>query len=1186
MLLPTLWLGAALALQSVALPTAAPASAPVPTPHFRHYGVNDGLPSSNIYTVVQDRQGFIWMGTRAGLVRFDGVSFEVFRHDPRDPTSLPGDDVSSVLADDHGRLWVGGEGSGINLFDPATGTFRHWLHVEGDGDSLAGNDPMALAQAADGPVWIGLYGAGLDRMTADGRFVHLRHVEGDPDSLASDNVLSLRAEDDGRVWIGTTAGLDVREADGRLRHVRFEGLARAPRIWRIDGDSSGLRAATSAGLFDIGADLVARRAYAGFVPDRNVMSSVRGTDGSLWVGGMDGLYWMGSDGRHRYFPQQRLLPGGQPGHLIWQVMRDHEGGLWLATQDGGIGYLSPDWQDFSRFSHVPDDADSLAGSRISALAADARGNLLVGGQAGQLDRLDTATGEVWHLAKKLGLASRSITTLASTDDGRLWVGLHDGLCLVDGDAIRCVAGPHLTGGVRWMAADAAGRAYISPPGEGVFRVDPASLAVTPVKLAQADSADRETSQLLRHGSVLWRGSRAGLSRLDADGTQFVDVAGVAHGPVSAFSVAGTDLWVARPEALEHYRLEHGSAHLQARVDAAHRWPGVVAKAVTVDAHGRVWMPSEVGLWRYDPRDGRFRQFGAADGLPSAEFTSDNLVRLADGTVYAGTLGGVAGFRPDVQHDRPRPPVLVLTRVSVRRDGRVTPLAFGRAPLEVEWSDRQLSVSARALSFIDPARNHYRFRLVGFDPDWVDTGTRGEREFTGLGAGEYRLEVQAAGPSGAWAGLRAPLLIRVAAPPWATPWAWLTYVLAALALGWLAFGAWKRRVEQRHRVQLADQQRVLAEQASAAKTRFLATLGHEIRTPMTGVLGMTELLQRTPMQERQSGYVDAIRRSGELLLKLVNDALDLARIEAGRLELEPAPLDPRALLHEVAELGAGLAARKGLRYDVDIADDVPARVLGDALRIKQILLNLSNNALKFTEHGGVRIDLRRVDDGLAFRVSDTGPGIPEASRARLFQRFEQVDGPQRQAGSGLGLAICRELVALMDGRVGLESKVAQGSSFEVWLPLRAVAATDAAAPVETVAATRSLQLLLVEDDATVAEVIRGLLEAQGHHVAHAPHGLAALGELERGRFDALLLDLDLPGVDGFRLAQMIREREGDGAHLPIVAVTARSGGDEETRARAAGMDGFLRKPLTGAQLAAELERIGASAPPDPGSGASP
>jgi signal transduction histidine kinase/streptogramin lyase len=1172
MLVTTLLLGAALASSP---PAAAPP--PVPTPQFRRYGVNDGLPSSNVYTLVQDAQGFIWMGTRAGLVRFDGVDFKVFRHDPRDPASLPGNDISSVLADSHGRLWAGGgDGTGLNLLEPETGRFRHWLHVKGDPDSLAGNDVMAMAQAGNGPLWIGLFGFGVDRMTADGTFVHLRHVDGDPSSLVSDIVLSLRAEDDGRLWIGTAAGLDLRDADGRLRHIRFAGLAKAPRVWHVDGGGGGTRAATSAGLFAVGDDDVARLIGDGFLPTRRVMSSARDSDGNLWVGGADGLYWMGADGRHRHFPQQSLRAGGQPGNLIWQVMYDREGGLWLATQDGGVGYLGPDWQDFTRFSHVPDQDNSLAGNRVRAVMADRDGTLLVGGQRGQLDRLDPATGDVEHLGPAAGIGpSGSVSALALADAGRVWVGLHDGLALLDGHGLRRVADSRLSGGVRWMATDAAGRAYASPPGSGVFRVDPATLAVTPITLPQTDEAGLETTQLLWHAGVLWRSGGAGLSRLDAQATRFVAVDGVARGPVNAFALAGDDLWLARSDALEHYRLQSGAARLLTRIDAGRGWPGLTARTMIVDAHGRVWMPAVAGLWRYDPATHAFRKFGVEDGLPSSEFTSDNLVRLADGTVYAGTLGGVLGFRPDRYEPPVRRPALVLTAASVRRDGRPVVLPLNGKALQLAWNDRQLSVSARALSYLDPIRNHYRFRLGGFDPDWVDTGTRGEREFTGLGPGDYQLQVQAAGPSGAWSGLSVPLAIHVAAPPWATPWAWLAYVLAAVLLAWLVSAAWRRRVEQRHRMQLANQQRQLAEQASAAKTQFLATLGHEIRTPMTGVLGMAELLSRTPLPSRQQAYVEAIGRSGALLLKLVNDALDLARIEAGRFELELAPLDPRALLHEVEQLEAGVAAHKHLAFAVACDADVPAHVLGDALRIKQILLNLVNNALKFTESGGVRVHACRAGDGLAFHVIDSGPGIAEASRDRLFGRFEQAESPQRQAGSGLGLAICRELVALMGGRIGLQSSMAQGSTFEVWLPLRETQVDPAPAPAAPPAPTRALQLLLVEDDATVAEVIGGLLEMQGHEVTHALNALAALADFEHASFDAVLLDLDLPGIDGFRVAQMIRQSGGAGRCVPIVAVTARSGGDEEARARAAGIDGFLRKPLTGAQLAAELERVGES-----------
>jgi len=344
--------------------------------------------------------------------------------------------------------------------------------------------------------------------------------------------------------------------------------------------------------------------------------------------------------------------------------------------------------------------------------------------------------------------------------------------------------------------------------------------------------------------------------------------------------------------------------------------------------------------------------------------------------------------------------------------------------------------------------------------------------------------------------------------------------------------------------------------------------------MTGVMGMAELLLSTRLDPLQHDYTRAMQRSGGMLLKLLNDALDLARIEAGRLELEPAPFSPRQLLEDVAQLEQGLAHARGIRFVLEVADDLPVQVVGDAVRIKQVLLNLANNALKFTERGHVTLRGERIADGLQFGISDTGPGIPEASQARLFQRFEQADGPQRAAGSGLGLAICRELVDMMGGSIELESRVGHGSTFRVRLPL-AEPAEPAPMPAP-LAGGGSHRLLLVEDDTIVAAVIRGLLEREGHHVVHVINGLAALAELAHASFEAVLLDLDLPGVDGFQVARLIRQREPDARHLPIIAVTARSGGRDEARAREAGMDGFLRKPVSGEQLAGALARILTSA----------
>ena len=240
----------------------------------------------------------------------------------------------------------------------------------------------------------------------------------------------------------------------------------------------------------------------------------------------------------------------------------------------------------------------------------------------------------------------------------------------------------------------------------------------------------------------------------------------------------------------------------------------------------------------------------------------------------------------------------------------------------------------------------------------------------------------------------------------------------------------------------QQQRALAEQASQAKTRFLATLGHEVRTPMTGVLGMTELLLGTPLEARQRGYAESIRNAGQHLLRLVNDTLDLARIEADKLQLEDIPFDLRALLQEVCQLLAPLAQAKGLAFHCDVADDLPRGLRGDAHRVRQILLNLGSNAIKFTERGEVVLRAAALpSQGVRLEVADTGTGLDAAQQARLFQRFEQAEGARtaaRYGGSGLGLAICRELAAAMGGTIGVDSVPGHGACFHVELPLPAAA----------------------------------------------------------------------------------------------------------------------------------------------------
>jgi signal transduction histidine kinase/CheY-like chemotaxis protein len=662
---------------------------------------------------------------------------------------------------------------------------------------------------------------------------------------------------------------------------------------------------------------------------------------------------------------------------------------------------------------------------------------------------------------------------------------------------------------------------------------------------------------------------------DVDADRFVPVPGLPQTPLGAFAHDQDGvLWLARVGVLEAYREQAGRYRRIERLDAAAGIPQVMFNGLTVDRRGILWAGSTRGLTRVDPVRRMVRVYGVHDGLPGQEILSGPVQRLQDGRLIVSASHGLVIFDPIALHPAGNAPPLVVDSITVRRasDHVALPLA---EPFQLEYGDRDLQVVARLSSYSNVQGHRYRFRLSDFDDDWVEVDASGARVFSQLPPGDYRLEVAGKTADNVWSQTQA-ITFTVAPPWWWTWWAigvWA--VLVMVLLGWIAL-AYRTRLRRRSAWQLTVHKHELAEQASEAKTRFLATLGHEVRTPMTGVLGMSELLLATPLNEQQQRYTTAIQRAGTHLVRLVNDALDLARIEAGKLELQEADFDLHVLVNDIAALMAPVAEKRGLAFSNEIAHGVPRMVRGDPLRLRQILLNLIGNAIKFTDQGRVALRIAPLSpEGVRLEVSDTGPGINAEQQARLFQRFEQAEGARtaaRYGGSGLGLAICQELTVAMGGRIGVESSPGIGALFTVDLPMpRSPVVEGSDKPAEKTVAVmrlRALNILLVEDDLTVAEVVAGLLRARGHHVVHAVHGLAALTDSSESEFDIALLDLDLPGLDGLALAQQLRMR---GFPAPLVAITARADGEVEAQVQTAGFDGFLRKPVTGDMLAEAIDK---------------
>lgn len=1164
----------------VSLHTTAVYAAVPATPQPRQLTVADGLPSSNINGFAEDGFGYLWLASRDGLARYDGRSYRFWRVEDGLRDNL----VWSVHADARNQLWVGTQNAGLVMM---TVDRRHFRFFDRQTyPQIGSNTVWSIVSTIDGNLWFGTATGGLHRISLDGTITRFMPIPGDTRSLPSAAVGYLAVAADGSLWVGTKGGL-ARWTGSDFERIS-EDVLPSPKINGLTVDREGqLWIATNAGV--VMRDVLGRfhrASWPGETPDHVLSMMLYSSDGTYWLDTRAGL-GLGSDGKVSNVPLYSAQERGMVRPNWSTAYEDREGGLWFASTNAGLWHMPAGWRQFSALSRRLDEPDSLRNPYALALAASSSGGFWVVGTRGALDKLNPTTGVVEHHLTTVD-GNNWAQSVAEDLSGKVWIGSLDTLVRYD---------PRNKTVVRWRnddAVDAAmpgdgdiirvcdgGRIWIYSETAGLQQRDEQGRVLRMLPPGAAAPSGIQSVQDMRCGPTgeLWLATNQGLLAWNAKLQQFDWVPGTPRSHIYTFNVTQNGVaWLAQMGKMQRYRWDGRRLELLDSIGTERDFPALAPVGLVVDVEGVAWASSVRGLMRIDPVAKAIRLYGVRDGLPGQEFRPRSLVQATTGQIAGGTPEGLVLFDPLRVRPSMRQPPLVIERASVRRGDSMVDLT-SQGDMQIDDKDRDLHIVARLLSFGDSATNVYRFRLEGYDPDWVEVGASGERVFSRLPSGRYTLEVQARTADNVWSKPH-QLRFRVSPPWWRSPGGLVLLVSMSILALWQFARMYRSRLRRRNSWQLALHKQELAEQASLAKTRFLATLGHEVRTPMTGVLGMSELLLSSPLNEKQRHYTESIRRAGEHLLRLVNDALDLARIEAGRLELVQQLFDLRQVLDDLHDLMAPLAQQRDLGFMFD--NHLPPRLMvsGDPMRLRQILLNLLGNSIKFTLRGSVslRAQVMREGTGIRFDIRDTGTGISLEQQKRLFRRFEQAEGARtaaRYGGSGLGLAICHELVVAMGGRITLESALGKGSCFTVELPLHwevsepHVAGDDAQPRGRPL---RSLRILLVEDDVTIAEVISGLLTVHGHHVTHAAHGLAALAEVAVHRFDAALLDLDLPGLDGLALARQLHLL---GYAMPLVAVTARSDAEAEPQAREAGFDGFLRKPVTAEML---LEMLASVLPP--------
>ena len=1211
----------------------------------------DGLPVNSINALLQDRTGYIWAATWDGLVRFDGVRFTVFNSSKSE--ELPSNRIVRLKEGRDGSLWLVTEQGHVVRFRDGTFTnypFENAQSAEGDvqlfvdsagnvwvgakrglwslrGDRLVqvGRGTLdatvaSIVERRDGSLWVGTWDAGLFRVSSDGR---VTRPIADP-ALDADIILGLYEDAAGALWIAGVRALWswrdrlVSVAMPNVQLVQttlgITTLAQVPatgalfaqvasRVYHIDAGTpvlvrrdtanlGGLRLwADSQAVWTVVGQGVLRDGRLVFtLPERRMVSAALfDREGSLWLGtDAGGLHRL----KRALFTTYSVTEGlANPN--IYATYVDRSGAVWL----GNWGKVGADRLDpvTGRVDTIGTDLPSVSNSFYE----DAAGTLWIGagGASGGVYACTPST-MTCRVEGSSDLRSRQVYALYGDRDGRLWAGGVGGLFRYDGRSwthlLPSSGAPNAT--VRAFATTRDGALWMGTNGGGLSRYREGTF--TSVTRADGLPSDLIRSLYVDADGWLWVGTEGrGLARLDprAWGEGRAATKGA---PPRIVRIATTDGLF---DEVIHQILEDQFGRLWMNTNRGIFW--VARSELNAFADGRI---STIHSTAYSERDGMRNREGNGGVQPAG-------AKGLDGRLWFPTQDGVVVVDPaKVSGDRVAPPLVVEQVVaggSALRPDRDS-IALGAA-------QRDVQIEYTALTFLEPANVRFRYRLDRYDAGWVDAGSRRTAFYTKLPPGRYTFRVEASDAAGGWHEPGTVLALRVLPRFWETAvFRWSTVV----ALGILVLAAFRFR-EARLRAHALELEDVVHERTAAlrerehelaernaqlqsldhAKTRFFANVSHEFRTPLTLTIGPLEDLRAdaagNPRAERR---LDIALRNARRLLRLVNQILDVAKLEAGAMRLTPRPLDLTPFTRGVVAAFAPVAERKGIRLTTHTPDSLDGAFDADA--VEKILTNLVSNAIKFTPAGGsVDVVLSRDGDSARLLVKDSGPGIPTDQLPHVFERFYQVDESTTRAhlGTGIGLSLVKELVELHGGTITVESGSA-GTTFTATIPSHDLAETktipedadvpNAASLATAVTAEQSGSsaessarddgraedvptLLVVDDSADLRDYIRDHFTAH-FRVLEAEDGAEGIALARRYLPDVVISDVMMPGTDGHELVRVLRE-SAETDFLSIILLTARAEDEQRIEGLERGADEYMVKPFEMRELDVRVRNLIAS-----------
>lgn len=1138
--------------------------------YFSHFDIESGLPDNHILSLFIDKDGFIWIGTRiGGLIKFDGKNFTIFN----EQNGLTNNSVEAILQDRNGNFWFGTYGGGVSQFDG--NTFIHYNTEQG----LTGNIVYTIEEDNDGNIWFGTRGNGISRF--DGQtFSNYTTRQG----LASDYIINSLIDQKGRLWFGT---------DG-------EGVS------IFDGNQFS-RISTREGM-----------------PDGDILSLHEDTSGNIWLGTRRaGIFKIENDQIFNFRESDGLI-----NTFITCFLEDSSGKMWFGSYGGGIGQYNGDL-----YRHYTED-DGLSDSFIRSITQDDKGNIWLASHANGLFKFDGK--RFINLSFQNQLRDDRIRSVFKDSEGNIWIGVYGGhLIKYDGSNFYSMEiilnGTEVS--ITSITEDSKGDIWISTHGNGIFQlVDDKLINYT----REQGLSDNHVRKVVadKKGNIWTAGRTGGITRFDGKGFTYYnrengfpandifDLVIDSRGWVWA-GTSGSGLLLIKDKIHFNFTERNGLA-------------SNFVYSILEDYSGNIWFGTRMGLSRLlSPHELSendlpvfytndfyntgiyFQTFARNDGFLGIGSNSKAIFQDDKGLLWIGANDILTTFSPPKAEGISLIPTVEIINVGLFNENipwadvlmnqdttlilgngvEVSKMKFdGITPwyglpenLNLKYNNNYIVFSFVGITtrFNDQIR--YQFKLEGQDEKWSALTHRREAHYGNLSPGNYNFKLRAVNNSGI-IGEELEYAFQISRPLWRSTEAYVIYVLI-LVTGFL-IGLFYRRMLMQQKEQRRTEEMLLHQEIEIArksvefKQNFLANMSHEIRTPLTGILGMAELLNKTSLSEEQKDYLETLQHSGENLRETINLVLDYSKIEAGKVKLKEESFLLNDLISDAEKLFLSLTSHKGLEFFAGSESGLPDYVKADKQRISQVLNNLLSNAVKFTSTGSVKVKISQLEPipvlenenslMIKVEVTDTGKGISDEEQENLFKPFFQAEQDYNRAfeGTGLGLSISKELATMLGGEIGLNSKPGMGSTF--WFTFKAersekVHIEKKVRFPENGTVQSVLKILLVEDKKVNQKVVKLLLKGMGHKVDVFENGLQAVDNYKPGLYDLILMDIQMPVMDGITATKKLRMKFGN--LPPIIGLSANAFEGDREKYMDKGMDEYLTKPVKETDFRNLLEKLG-------------